>query len=166
MAKRQLWELVKDREKSAIRRSEVLKSTLTETHIAALLGEAAALQEKVVQLLTRAQEVEKAEGLTAEKAKLNAVDVLNTILEARRLESAAAGKLQVALDLSRLVQSCARTFAIPKPGFARPARIWSGSRRSYGSPDLPIARAYVVDANPLQKQAEGRSGGPAAHVAL
>ena len=105
MAKRQLWELVKDREKSAIRRSEVLKSTLTETHIAALLGEAAALQEKVVQLLTRAQEVEKAEGLTAEKAKLNAVDVLNTILEARRLESAAAGKLQVALDLSRLVQS-------------------------------------------------------------
>jgi len=86
-------------------RSEQLKSPLTETHIAALLSEAASHQAKVVQLLTRARESQKTEGLTAEQARLHAETVQKAIAQARSHEDAARSKLAEALKLAKLVQS-------------------------------------------------------------
>jgi hypothetical protein len=104
-AKRVTWELAKETETKLMARSERLHSRYTEAHIAALLDEAASLQAKVVQLLTRAQESEKTEGLTAEQARLHAETVQKAIAQARSHEDAARSKLAEALKLSRIVQS-------------------------------------------------------------
>jgi hypothetical protein len=105
LSKQQAWELAKEKERKLTARSAQLHSRLTETHIAALLAEAASLQAKVVQLLTRAQQSEKTEGLTAEQARLHAETVQKAIVQARSHEDAARSKLAEALELSRLVQS-------------------------------------------------------------
>jgi hypothetical protein len=99
------WELAKGRDKRVTERAEQLHSPLTETHIAALLDEAALHQAKVVQMLTRAQESGRTEGLTAERARLNAETVQQAIAQARSHEDAARAKLGEALALSRLVQT-------------------------------------------------------------
>jgi hypothetical protein len=104
-SKQQAWELAKERERELMARSEQLHSPLTEAHIAALLTEAASLQAKVVQLLTRAQQSEKTEGLTAEQARLHAETVQKAIAQARSHEDTARSKLAEALELARLVQS-------------------------------------------------------------
>jgi hypothetical protein len=99
------WELAKRKEDTLAARSKQLGSPFTEAHIAALLDEAASLQAKVVELLTRAQQSGKMDGLTAEKARLNAETVQQVIAQARGHEEAARSKLAEALELSRLVQS-------------------------------------------------------------
>jgi hypothetical protein len=105
LSKQAAWELAKRREDTLAARSKQLGSPLTETHIAALLDEAASLQAKVVQLLTRAQESGRIEGLTAERARLNAETVQQAIAQARSHEDAARAKLGEALALARLVQT-------------------------------------------------------------
>jgi hypothetical protein len=103
--KLEAWELAKGREKTVTERAEQLHSPLTETHIATLLDEAASHQAKVVQLLARAQESERTEGLPAEKARLTAETMQKAIAQARSHEDAARAKLGEALALSRLVQT-------------------------------------------------------------
>jgi hypothetical protein len=103
--KLEAWELAKGREERVTERAEQLHSPLTEAHIAALLDEAASHQAKVVQLLTRAQESERTQGLPAEKARLTAETMQKAIAQARSHEDAARAKLGEALALSRLVQS-------------------------------------------------------------
>src|SRR5262249_34084630 len=105
LSKQAAWELAKRKEDTLAARSKQLGSPLTEAHIAALLDEAASLQAKVVELLTRAQQSGKMEGLTAEKARINAETVQQAIAQARGHEEAAQSKLAEALELSRLVQS-------------------------------------------------------------
>jgi hypothetical protein len=105
LMKQAAWELAKRREDELAARSKQFGSRLTETHIAALLDEAASRQAKVVQLLTRAQESGKTEGLAPEEARRRAEAVQKAIVEARSHEDAARAKLTEALALSRLVQS-------------------------------------------------------------
>jgi hypothetical protein len=105
LSKQAAWELAKRREDTLAARSRQLGSPLTEAHIAALLDEAASLQAKVVQLLTRAQQSEKTDGLTAEQARLHAETMQKAIAQARSHEDAARAKLGEALALSRLVQT-------------------------------------------------------------
>jgi hypothetical protein len=105
LSKQAAWELAKRKEDALAARSRQLGSPLTEAHIAALLDDAASLQAKVVQLLTRAQQFEKTDGLTAEQARLNAETVQQAIAQARGIERAAQSCLAEALELSRLVQS-------------------------------------------------------------
>jgi hypothetical protein len=105
LSKQQAWELAKERERKLMARSEPPRSPFTEAHIAALLDEAASHEAKVVQLLTRAQESGRTEGLTAERARLNAETVQKAIAQARNHEDAARAKLAEALALSRLVQT-------------------------------------------------------------
>jgi hypothetical protein len=105
LAKQKVLELAREREKRLAARSEQLHSPLTETHIAALLTEAASLQANVVQLLTRVQQSEPKGALTAEKAKLHAEDVQKAIAQARSHEAAGRSKLAEALELANLVQS-------------------------------------------------------------
>ena len=94
MAKVKLWQ----------ERAALLKSTVSEAHVTALLVEVGALQTKVVTLLEGVMKTEKIDGIAVAKALRDAAEVQKTIAETRQLQDAARVKLSEALDLAKLVQ--------------------------------------------------------------
>ena len=100
------WGLAKMKVQNLRKESARIGSTVSETHVATLLGQASSLQAEVVTLLDKLppSQPQPKDGLTVEQARRAAADVAKTIDEAKKLEEQARGKLADALKLAQVVQ--------------------------------------------------------------